>query len=138
MKKLIYLFLGIFSLIALHSCDKRDDIRKDIDDLNARLDQLEKMLPQMNEEIADFQGMLNNTILIMGYQIAENGDYTVELSNGNSFTVHSGRPAEELPLLSIGEDGWYYSKDGEMYPLLGPDGEQAPALGEEELLLPCG
>ena len=131
MKKLIYLFLGIFSLIALHSCDKRDDIRKDIDDLNARLDQLEKMLPQMNEEIADFQGMLNNTILIMGYQMAENGDYTVELSNGNSFTVHSGRPAEELPLLSIGEDGWYYSKDGEMYPLLGPDGEQAPALGEE-------
>lgn len=55
MKKLIYLFLGIFSLIALHSCDKRDDIRKDIDDLNARLDQLEKMLPQMNEEIADFR-----------------------------------------------------------------------------------
>lgn len=50
MKKLIFLFISIFSLVALNSCDKRDDIRKDIDDLNSRLDQLEANLPQFNEE----------------------------------------------------------------------------------------
>lgn len=130
MKKLIFLFISIFSLVALNSCDKRDDIRKDIDDLNSRLDQLEANLPQFNEDISNYQGLLDGKLLVMGYSLSENGDYTVELSNGETIHVCSGNPTEELPLLSIGEGGWYYTQDGETYPLMNSNGQQAPALGE--------
>lgn len=116
MKKLIFLFISIFSLVALNSCDKRDDIRKDIDDLNSLLDQLEANLPQFNEDISNYQGLLDGKLLVMGYSLSENGDYTVELSNGETISVYSGVPAEELPLFSIGEGGWYYTQDGETYP----------------------
>lgn len=116
MKKLIFLFISIFSLVALNSCDKRDDIRKDIDDLNSRLDQLEANLPQFNEDISNYQGLLDGKLLVMGYSLSGNGDYTVELSNGETIHVCSGNPTEELPLLSIGEGGWYYTQDGETYP----------------------
>lgn len=130
MKKLIFLFMSIFSLVALNSCDKRDDIRADIDDLNARLDALEPVIEQLNTDISNYQGLVNGQLLVMGYTQSENGDYVVELSNGESITVYSGTPAEELPLFSIGDDGWYYTLDGETYPLTNADGEQAPALGE--------
>lgn len=59
MKKLIFLFLSMISLVALNSCDKRDDIQKDIDDLNSRLEQLEPMLAQLNENISNYQGVLD-------------------------------------------------------------------------------
>ena len=130
MKKLIFLFLSMISLVALNSCDKRDDIQKDIDDLNSRLDQLEPMLAQLNENISNYQGVLDGKLLVMGYAVSENGDYTVELSNGETIKIYSGKPAEDLPLFSIADGKWFYTQGDETYPLMNSEGQQAPALGE--------
>lgn len=121
MKKITYIFISLLSLAALFSCSERDDLRKDIDDLNARLEKIEAMLPQMNQDIANYQGLLYGQYMIVGYSKAENGDYTLDLSNGESMqvTVYGGAPNEALPVMSIGSDGcWYYTKDGETLPLM--------------------
>ena len=121
MKKITYIFISLLSLAALFSCSERDDLRKDIDDLNARLEKIEAMLPQMNQDIANYQGLLYGQYMIVGYSKDENGDYTLDLSNGESMevNVYSGEPNEALPVMSIGSDGyWYYTKDGETLPLM--------------------
>lgn len=130
MKKFRYILLSMFSLAVLFSCSDREDIRNDIDDLNARLDKLEAMLPQMNEDIAHYQGLLNGQLLVFDYKLEENGDYTLELSDGTVMTVYSGKPNSEIPVMSIGSDGyWYYTMDGETLPLLN-NGEKVSANPE--------
>ena len=120
MKRFKYIILSIFSLATLFSCSDTEDIRNDIDDLNARLDKLEATVKQMNEDIAHYQGILNGKLLVFDFQKNEkNGDYILELSDGTRMTVYSGEPAENLPIMSIGEDGnWYYTMNGETKPLL--------------------
>lgn len=120
MKRFKYIILSIFSLATLFSCSDTEDIRNDIDDLNARLDKLEATVKQMNEDIAHYQGILNGKLLVFDFQKNEkNGDYILELSDGTRMTVYSGEPAEDLPIMSIGEDGnWYYTMNGETKPLL--------------------
>lgn len=127
MKKIKYLILSIFSIATLYSCSDMEDIRNDIDDLNARLDKLEAQLPQINQDIENFQGILNGQILVLGYNLdEETGDYTIDLSNGTTITVYSNNVRnEDIPLMSIGTDGnWYYTLNGETKPLL--DGQGNP------------
>lgn len=136
MKRIKYLILSIISIATLFSCSDMDDIRNDIDDLNARLDKLEAQLPQINQDIANYQGILNGQILILGYTVDwdrsedengnENLEYTIELSNGTTISVHSNKvPNEDIPVMSIGADGnWYYTLNGETKPLL--DGQGNP------------
>ena len=122
MKNLRYFFISMFSLATLFSCSERDDIRNDINDLNARLDKIESALPQMNQDISNYQGLLNGQLLVMGYTEDEKGNYVVELSNGTELTVYSGEPNEALPVMSIGSDGyWYYTINDETFPLLDND-----------------
>ena len=119
MKNLRYFFISILSLATLFSCSERDDIRNDINDLNARLDKIESALPQMNQDISNYQGLLNGQLLVMGYTEDEKGNYVVELSNGTELTIYSGQPNEALPVMSIGPDGyWYYTMNDETLPLL--------------------
>lgn len=124
MKRFKYIILSIFSLATLFSCSDREDIRNDIDDLNARLDKLEATVKQMNEDIAHYQGILNGKLLVFDFQKNEkNGDYILELSDGTRMTVYSGEPAEDLPVMGIDQDGyWYYTINGKTEYLL--DGDQ--------------
>lgn len=138
MKRLLYLFLSIISIVALQSCDDRDDIRADIDSLNARLDKLEPLIAQYNTDIANYQGLLNGKILVVGYSELKEGEnvyaYVVELSNGETITIYNGEPDETLPIMSIGEDGyWYYTQYDMTYPLLDENGEQVSASPEAGL-----
>ena len=48
MKKLLYLFITCLSFIAFSSCDDRDEIRNDINDLNSRLDALDAQIDAYN------------------------------------------------------------------------------------------
>lgn len=135
MKRLLYLFFSIISIVALQSCDDRDDIRADIDSLNARLDALEPLIEQYNTDIANFQDILNGKILVVGYSELAEGEnvygYTVELSNGETITVYNGEPDETLPVMSIGEDGnWYYTQYDMTYPLLDEAGDPVSAAPE--------
>lgn len=117
MKKIKYIILSIFSLATLFSCSDREDIRNDIDDLNARLAQLEALMPQVNENITLYQGLINGKYMIVGYAEDKDGDYILDLSNGESFqvNVHAGGQ----PTLSIGADGnWYYTYNNDVAQLL--------------------
>lgn len=132
MKKIRYIFLSILSIAALFSCSDTEDIRNDIDDLNARLDKLEAQLPQMNEAIANYQGLINGKYMIVGYTAKDDGDYVLELSNGESLTVnvYSGKVTEEdLPLIEIRDGYWYYKYPGDTdySPLTGDDGQPVKA-----------
>ena len=115
MKKLFIYILSIFSVVAFYSCDDREDIRNDINDLISRLDKLQPELDKLNAYVANYQDLLNGQILILGYTVnEETGDYVLELSNGERMTIYSGKPSEPLPVVSIGEDGfWYYTMNGE-------------------------
>lgn len=131
MKKIKYI-LSILSITALFSCSDRDDIQNDIDDLNGRLDKIEAMLPQMNENIALCQDALNGKYMIVGCVKEADGDYILKLSNGEEFNaeIYSGAVAnEDLPLLEIRDGVWYYkySDDTDFQPLRGEDGEPVSA-----------
>lgn len=128
MKKIKYILLSIFSIATLFSCSDTEDIRNDIDDLNARLDKIEAMLPQMNEDIAHYQDILNGELLVFAFYPEENGDYVLELSDGTRMTVYSGEPAEDLPVMGIDSEGyWYYTMNGETKYLLDGDDQKVSA-----------
>ena len=129
MKRLKYIILSIFSIATLFSCSDTEDIRNDIDDLNARLDKLEETVKQMNEDIAHYQGILNGELLVFDFQKNEkNGDYILELSDGTRMTVYSGEPAEDLPVMGIDSEGyWYYTMNGETKYLLDGDDQKVSA-----------
>ena len=133
MKKLFIYILSIFSVVAFYSCDDREDIRNDINDLISRLDKLQPELDKLNAYVSNYQNLLNGQILILGYSVnEETGDYVLDLSNGERMIVYSGKPSEPLPVVSIGEDGfWYYTMNGEeTKPLVDSEGNQVSSKPE--------
>lgn len=126
MKKHILLFLSIFSLVAFSGCDDRDEIRDDINALSARLDALQVEFDKLNSNINTFYNLTNGKIYFTSYTQNENGDYTLKLSDGTSWTVYGGMPEGELPVVTISEEGkWIFSYNGEEIEL--EDGKGNPA-----------
>ena len=82
MKKVISI-ICITLLVALYSCDERDDLRSDIDNLKERVANLEASIEQMNSDISNYQQMVEGKILVVGYSKDEQDNYTIELSNRN-------------------------------------------------------
>lgn len=128
MKKHILLFLSIFSLVAFSGCDDRDEIRDDINALSARLDALQVEFDKLNSNINTFYDLSNGETYFTSYTQSENGDYTLKLSNGNSWTVYGGMPEGELPVVTISEEGkWVFSYNGEVIELKDEAGNPATA-----------
>ena len=100
--------------VALYSCDERDDLRSDIDNLKERVANLEASIEQMNTDINNYQQMVAGVILVMGYNQDELGNYTVELSNGETVNIYSGKAdMNDMPLFSINASGnWAYTING--------------------------
>lgn len=128
MKKHILLFLSIFSLVAFSGCDDRDEIRDDINALSARLDALQVEFDKLNSNINTFYNLANGETYFTSYTQSENGDYTLALSNGISWTVYGGMPEGELPVVTISEEGkWVFSHNGEVIELKDEAGNPATA-----------
>lgn len=128
MKKHILLFLSIFSLVAFSGCDDRDEIRDDINALSARLDALQVEFDKLNSNINTFYNLSNGKTYFTSYTQCENGDYTLKLSDGNSWTVYGGMPEGELPVVTISEEGkWVFSYNGEVIELKDEAGNPATA-----------
>ena len=128
MKKHILLFLSIFSLVAFSGCDDRDEIRDDINALSARLDALQVEFDKLNSNINTFYNLANGETYFTSYTQSENGDYTLALSNGISWTVYGGMPEGELPVVTISEEGkWVFSYNGEVIELKDEAGNPATA-----------
>lgn len=129
MKKHILLFLSIFSLVAFSGCDDRDEIRDDINALSARLDALQVEFDKLNSNINTFYNLANGKIYFTSYTQSENGDYTLKLSDGTSWTVYGGMPEGELPVVTISEEGkWVFSYNGEVIELKDEAGNSATAF----------
>ena len=110
MKKVISI-ICITLLVALYSCDERDDLRSDIDNLKERVANLEASIEQMNSDISNYQQMVEGKILVVGYSKDEQDNYTIELSNGETVTIYSGKvDMNDMPLLSVNASGhWAYT-----------------------------
>lgn len=114
MKKHILLFLSILSLISFNACDDRDEIRDDINALNARLDALQAEFDKLNENISTFYDLAAGKTFFTSCTTDERGNYTLQLSDGSSWTVYGGMPEGELPVVTIDEDGnWVFTHKGE-------------------------
>lgn len=128
MKKHILLFLSIFSLVTFSGCDDRDEIRDDINALSARLDALQVEFDKLNSNINTFYNLANGKTYFTSYTQSENGDYTLKLSDGTSWTVYGGMPEGELPVVTISEEGkWVFSYNGEVIELKDEAGNPATA-----------
>lgn len=128
MKKHILLFLSIFSLVTFSGCDDRDEIRDDINALSARLDALQVEFDKLNSNINTFYNLSNGKTYFTSYTQSENGDYTLKLSDGTSWTVYGGMPEGELPVVTISEEGkWVFSYNGEVIELKDEAGNPATA-----------
>lgn len=110
MKKVISI-ICITLLVALYSCDERDDLRSDIDNLKERVANLEASIEQMNSDISNYQQMVEGKILVVGYSKDEQDNYTIELSNGETVTIYSGKvDINDMPLFSVNASGhWAYT-----------------------------
>ena len=132
MKKHILLFLSIFSLVTFSGCDDRDEIRDDINALSARLDALQVEFDKLNSNINTFYNLANGKTYFTSYTQSENGDYTLKLSDGTSWTVYGGMPEGELPVVTINDEKkWIFSYEGEEIALgsaLPIDGKDGSAL----------
>lgn len=113
MKKIILSICTVL-FVALYSCDERDDLRSDIDNLKERVANLEASIEQMNTDINNYQQMVAGTILVMGYSQDEQGNYIVELSNGETVKIYSGKAdMNDMPLFNINASGnWAYTING--------------------------
>ena len=110
MKKVISI-ICITLLVALYSCDERDYLRSDIDNLKERVANLEASIEQMNSDISNYQQMVEGKILVVGYSKDEQDNYTIELSNGETVTIYSGKvDMNDMPLFSVNASGhWAYT-----------------------------
>lgn len=128
MKKILILLICLLPVITFTACDDKDDIRKDIDDLNARLDALEDDLVDLNTGIKSFQDAMKGLVLITDYSMDEKGNYTLTLSDGKKLVIYSGQPAGEIPTLGVNDAGnWTYTLNGETKELTDKDGNSCPA-----------
>lgn len=129
MKKLLYLFITCLSFIAFSSCDDRDEIRNDINDLNSRLDALDAQIDAYNKQIVAYQDMVLGQVYIKDYSRDEKtGNYVLTLSDGTAVTVYSGNPDDEIPQMYIADDGtWHYTQDGADYVLTDDAGNSITA-----------
>lgn len=129
MKKILILLICLLPVIAFTSCDDKDDIRKDIDDLNARLDALTDDLENLNTSIKSFQDAVKGLVLVTGYAMDEKGNYTLSLSDGTELVVYGGQPAGDIPTLGINAAGnWTYTLDGRTVELKDGMGKPCPAV----------
>lgn len=128
MKKLFILMLGMCSLAGLASCNEEDDIRNDIDGLNARLDALTDDLEALNANIQSFYEVAKGLTFVTSYEMDEKGNYTFSLSDGTELVVYGGQPEEDIPVVGINEDGnWTYSVMGEVTVLTDDEGNPVSA-----------
>lgn len=132
MKKILILLISLLPIITFTACDDKDDIRKDIDDLNARLDALTDDLENLNTSIKSFQDAMKGLVLITGYSMDEKGNYTLSMSDGTSLVIYSGQPAGDIPTFGINEAGnWTYTLNGITKELKDGQGNPCPAVSAD-------
>ena len=116
MKRIIFILLGIVPFIILQSCNDRDEIRQDIDNLNDRVDKLQETIMQYNEQVAAYDALLTGTSWMVDFSEHDQG-YTIKLNNGKKLEVYNGEADLDYSPFRIGLDEksgkyvWYYNDE---------------------------
>lgn len=127
MKKILILIICVLPVIAFSGCNDKDEIRKDIDGLNARLDALNESLEGLNTSICSFQDVMKGLVLVSSYKMDERGNYTFSLSDGTELLVYGGQPLGEIPAIGVNEAGnWTYTLDNKTTELKDAAGNPYP------------
>lgn len=130
MKRIIFILWSILSFIMLQSCNDRDEIRQDINELNGRVDKLQETIMQYNDQVATYDALLTGTSWIVDFSEHEQG-YTIKLNNGKNLEVYNGEADLDYSPFRIGLDEksgkyvWYYNDE-----ILKQNGKTVPASGE--------
>ena len=110
----------MLSAMSFSSCDYRDDVRNDIEEIEQKLNELEARVSEVNLNISNLNSVLEGKLLISSCISDDDGNYTLQLSDNSSWKVYSSDYDEELPHLEINTDNqWVYSYNGEEVTLEG-------------------
>lgn len=104
----------MLSAMSFNSCDYRDDVRNDIEEIEQKLNELEARVSEVNLNISSLNSVLEGKLLISSCIPDEDGNYILQLSDNSSWKVYSGDYDGELPHLEINDNNeWVYSYNGE-------------------------
>ena len=125
-------YIIFLAALALASCTDLASIKKDIDDMNQRLDAVEATLEGYNKSIEDLYRITSGVVLVTSYTVDEKGNAVLSLSDGTSLVIYSGLPLEEMPVVGINEDGyWTYTYMDETEIVKDAGGQPVSALPKD-------
>ncbi len=141
MRKLLSIFALAGVLFTLTSCEYDDaDLWGAVNDIEDRVETLEKASAQMNTDIKSLQSILEamqNNVTITGVVSTENG-YKISFSNGTEATITNGADGVSAPEISVkkDEDGLYYWTSGGEWLLVDGQKVRATALDGKDATAP--
>lgn len=114
------------------------ELRKGLDDLRGRVEQLESKLDKLNGDIETISALvesLEGGISIVKVEEGADGSYTIWFSDNTTAVITSGRNGADAPVIGVGEyDGvycWTLTSEGETTWLTDADGRPLPVSGED-------
>ncbi len=141
MKKLLSIFALAGVLFSLTSCEYDDaDLWGAVNDIQDRVESLEKASAQMNADIKSLQLVLEalqNNVTITSVVSTENG-YKISFSDGTEATITNGADGVSAPEISVrkDEDGLYYWTIGGEWLLVDGQKVRATALDGKNATAP--
>lgn len=141
MRKLLSIFALAGVLFTLTSCEYDDaDLWGAVNDIEDRVETLEKASDQMNADIKSLQSILEamqNNVTITGVVSTENG-YKISFSDGTEATITNGADGVSAPEISVrkDEDGLYYWTSGGEWLLVDGQKVRATALDGKDATAP--
>lgn len=141
MRKLLSIFALAGVLFTLTSCEYDDaDLWSAVNDIQDRVETLEKASAQMNADIKSLQSILEamqNNVTITGVVSTENG-YKISFSDGTETTITNGADGVSAPEISVrkDEDGLYYWTSGGEWLLVDGQKVRATALDGKDATAP--
>ncbi len=141
MRKLLSILALAGVLFTLTSCEYDDsDLWGAVNDIEDRVEILEKASAQMNTDIKSLQSILEamqNNVTITGVVSAENG-YKISFSDGTEATITNGADGVSAPEISVkkDEDGLYYWTSGGEWLLVDGQKVRATALDGKDATAP--
>lgn len=139
MKKNIQVFLLTCVLGIVWSCSYDDTkLWNKIDEIDGRVEALEKKVAEMNDGISAIQKIidaLNGGKLIVDVEQLEDG-YKINFSDGTSIELKNGTGSSDIPIIGVkaDEDGRYYwtiTEGDKTEWLLDDNGNKMPVSGED-------
>lgn len=124
MKTLNFLISSlVLMLFALVGCDT-DDLKKDVNTLKNRVENLDALVQNLNENVKAVQLILDNNKTIQRWT-ERDGTYTLTMSDGSTIILTQGSVGRvKVPDISISDDGyWVINGEKQSQKAIGDNGQ---------------